>query len=123
MDLLHTPDHYLYNLYTTSSAEAKRLWRQQIRERWDCKCAYCGSEDNITIDHIIPQSKGGMDFTKNVICCCHSCNQDKSHAPWEEWYYSQKFFDMERYERIKNWMKPDPPTNLFTYSLRRNNAS
>jgi len=30
---------------------------------------------------------------------------------------------MEKYEKIKNWMKPDPPTNLFTYRPRKNNAS
>jgi hypothetical protein len=123
MDLLHTPDQYLYNLYTTSSAEAKRMWRQQIREKWDHECAYCGSTEKLTIDHIVPQSKGGMDFTKNVVCCCHSCNQDKSHTPWEEWYFSQEFFSMEKYEKIKEWMKPDPPQNLYVYRPRRNNVS
>jgi CRISPR/Cas system Type II protein with McrA/HNH and RuvC-like nuclease domain len=120
MDLLHSPDQYLYNLHTTSSAEAKRMWRQQIREKWEYKCAYCGSEEKLTIDHIVPQSKGGMDFTKNVVCCCHSCNQDKGHTPWEDWYFSQEFFSMEKYEKIKNWMKPDPPVNLFAYRPRRN---
>ena len=58
MELLHSPQQYLYNLHTTSSSEAKRLWRQQIREKWNNKCAYCGSEEKLTIDHIIPQAKG-----------------------------------------------------------------
>ena len=123
MDLLHSPSEYLFNLRTTSPGEAKRIWRREIREKWEHQCAYCGSQENLTIDHIVPQSKGGMDFTKNVVCCCHSCNQDKGHTPWEEWYFSQHFFDMERYQKIKDWMKPDPPTNLFAYRPRRNNAS
>ncbi len=123
MDILHSPDQYLYNLYTTSSAEARRLWRKQIREKWEYQCAYCGSGDKLTIDHIVPQSKGGMDFTKNVVCCCHSCNQDKGHTPWEEWYFSQEFFSMERYEKIKNWMKPDPSSYLYAYRPRKNNLS
>jgi 5-methylcytosine-specific restriction endonuclease McrA len=123
MDLLHSPDQYLYNLHATSSSEAKRLWRRQIREKWEHKCAYCGSEEKLTIDHIVPQSKGGMDFTKNVVCCCHSCNQDKGHTPWEDWYFSQEFFSTEKYEKIKNWMKPDPPVNLFSYRPRRNNLT
>jgi 5-methylcytosine-specific restriction endonuclease McrA len=57
MDLLHSPDQYLYYLHTTSSSEAKRIWRKQILEKWDHKCAYCESNKNLTIDHIIPQSK------------------------------------------------------------------
>lgn len=123
MTPLHSSKEYLFNLYTTSSGEARRLWRKQIKESWNHQCAYCGSEENLTIDHVIPQSKGGSDFTKNVVCCCHSCNQNKSHTPWEEWYFSQEFFSRERYDKIKNWMKPDPPSNLFTYRPRRNNAS
>ena len=30
-----------FNLQTTSSAEAKRLWRKDIKEQWHYKCAYC----------------------------------------------------------------------------------
>jgi hypothetical protein len=113
----------LFNLHTTSSGEAKRLWRKHIKEQWNHKCAYCESKDNLTIDHIIPQSKGGLDITRNVVCCCKTCNHGKGHTSWEEWYFSQEFFCMERYEKIKNWMKPDPPTNLFAYRPRKNNAS
>jgi hypothetical protein len=38
----------------------------------------------------------------------------------EEWYSSQEFFSMERYEKIKDWMKPEPPMNLYRYGTRRN---
>jgi len=41
----------------------------------------------------------------------------------EDWYLSQEFFSVERYEKIQEWMKPDPPENLFRYRPRRNNAS
>ena len=87
------------------------------------KCAYCGSEHKLTIDHIQPRSKGGTDFTKNCLCACHKCNQDKGHTPWEDWYLSQEFFSIQSYEKIKDWMKPDKPANLFAYRPRRNNAS
>ena len=123
MPLYNTPEAYVFNLQTTSSAEAKRLWRQKIKESWDYKCAYCGSDHKLTIDHIQPRSKGGTDFTKNCLCACHKCNQDKGHTPWEEWYNSQEFFSMQRYEKIKEWIKPDPPTDLFLYRPRRNNAT
>jgi 5-methylcytosine-specific restriction endonuclease McrA len=104
MELLHSPKQYLFNLHTTSSSEAKRLWRKQIREKWKYKCAYCGSEENLTIDHVLPQSRGGKDVTENMICCCHSCNQSKGHTPWEEWYFSQEFFSLEKYFNIKEWI-------------------
>ena len=123
MSLLSSPQAYVFNLETTSSAEAKRLWRKKIKEAWDHKCAYCGSDKELTIDHITPRSKGGADVTKNVVCACHDCNQDKAHTPMEDWYLSQEFFNMARYNRINEWIKPDPPENLFAYRPRRNDAS
>ena len=123
MTILHSSKAYVFNLQTTSSSEARRLWRRKIKQRWDYECAYCGSDKDLTIDHIVPRSKGGNDFTKNVVCCCHDCNQSKSHTPWEDWYFSQEFFSMKRYNKINEWMEPDPPQNLFAYRPRRNNAS
>ena len=90
-----------------------------IRDR----CAYCGDDNQLTIDHIVPRAKGGPDFTKNVVCCCHSCNQDKGHEDWEEWFFNQKFFSLERYHKIRKWMQPDPPQDLFQYRPRRNNLT
>ena len=83
MQLYNSAQAYVFNLQTTSSAEAKRLWRAKIKEEWDWECAYCGSDENLTIDHIVPRAKGGTDFTKNVLCACHECNQDKGHTPVE----------------------------------------
>jgi len=123
MEILSSPRQYLFNLQTLTSKDAKRLWRDKIKQKWDYKCAYCGSKENITLDHVLAQSKGGHDITKNIVCCCHSCNHDKGHTPWEDWYFSQEFFSLRRYNDIINWMKPDPPTNLFSYKPRRNNAS
>ena len=123
MEIYSSPKAYVFNLHTTSSSEARRLWRRKIKEKWDYKCAYCGSDEDITIDHVLAQSKGGLDTTKNMVSCCHSCNQDKSHTPWEDWYFSQEFFSMKRYNKINEWMEPDPPQNLFAYCPRRNNAS
>ena len=102
MEIFSTPNHYLFNLKTASSQEAKRLWRRKIKEKWDYECAYCGSEKNLTMDHVVPRSKGGVDFTKNVVCCCHDCNQSKSHTPWEDWYFSQEFFNWERYQKVQD---------------------
>ena len=123
MTILHSSKAYVFNLQTTSSSEARRLWRRDIKEKWNYECAYCGDKKNLTMDHVLARSKGGTDFTKNVVCCCHSCNQDKGHEPWEEWYFNQDFFSFKRYHNIKEWTQPDPPKDLFMYRPRRNNAS
>ena len=123
MTIFHNSKAYVFNLQTTSSSEAKRLWRRDIKENWNYECAYCGDDNDLTIDHVVPRSKGGADFTRNVVCCCKACNQDKGQTPWEEWYFSQEFFSNERHEKVKDWMKPETPTNLFSYRPRRNNAS
>ena len=83
MSLLHSSKAYVFNLQTTSSAEAKRLWRKDIKEKWNWQCAYCGDDSNLTIDHVVPRCKGGTDFTKNVVCCCNKCNQRKGHGVQE----------------------------------------
>ena len=123
MGILHSSKAYVFNLQTTSSAEAKRLWRKDVKEKWNFRCAYCGDGNNLTMDHVVPRSKGGTDFTKNVVCCCSSCNHSKGHQPWEEWYLNQEFFSYEKYQKIREWMEPDPPKDLFKYRPRRNNAS
>ena len=123
MPLYNSPQAYVFNLQTPSSAEAKRLWRSKIKEEWGYECAYCGSQDNLTIDHIVPKAKGGPEFTKNLLCACHDCNQDKAYSPMEDWYLSQEFFNVDRYEKIKKWMKPEPAVNLYRYGSRTNKVS
>ena len=61
MEIYSSPKAYVFNLHTTSSSEARRLWRRKIREKWGYKCAYCGSEEDLTIDHVVPRAKGGHD--------------------------------------------------------------
>ena len=121
MEILYTsPDEYLFNLHTSSSSEAKRLWRQSIKEKWDHKCAYCESTENLTIDHVIPQSKGGVDISTNVVCCCQNCNQDKGHDDWEQWYSQQEFFTEEKKNKILEWMGSIKKQDLCKYKPRKN---
>ena len=82
--LLPTPDHYLYNLITMTSSEAKRLWRQSIKEHFDCTCAYCGETydiNELTLDHVQPRRHGGRD-NHNTVAACISCNQEKGSTNW-----------------------------------------
>lgn len=116
------PDEYLYNLEASSSSEAKRLWKNSIKDEWNRKCAYCNSNENLTLDHIIPRSKGGKDDKSNVICACKQCNTLKGHTLWSDWFKTQDFFTSERYADIINWMTPEGTTNYVVYLPRKNNA-
>ena len=42
-------------------------------------CQYCGSKDDLTFDHLVPRSKGGLTSWTNVITACSSCNLKKSN--------------------------------------------
>ena len=86
--LLPKPEHYLHNLITMTSPEAKKLWRRAIKEHFNCTCVYCGENyelHELTLDHVQPRSKGGQDLTTNVVCACHKCNQDKGSRNWLHW--------------------------------------
>ena len=115
MRALPTPEDYLYNLEATNHSEAKRLWREQIKDHWNHTCAYCGSKENITLDHVKPKALGGTDRSENIVCACHKCNQDKGHSPLEEWYQSQYFFSHEKYESINAWTHSSLPKESPNY--------
>jgi len=53
-------------------------------------CVYCGSTDNLTIDHIIPIDKGGTQDPKNLIRACGSCNSAKRNSFFIDWYIKSK---------------------------------
>lgn len=86
--LLPTPEHYLYNLITMNSSEAKRLWRRSIKEHFGCTCVYCGETyelHELTLDHVQPRTYGGKNITSNLVPACLKCNQDKGSNEWKTW--------------------------------------
>lgn len=46
-------------------------------------CMYCKTKfkslEEITLDHIVPQSKGGTDALVNLGLSCHKCNREKGN--------------------------------------------
>lgn len=51
--------------------------RELVFERDGYKCLKCGSTHKLTIDHIIPRSKGGKNHPTNYQTLCFSCNLEK----------------------------------------------
>lgn len=58
--------------------------RLAVFDRDNCACIYCGSEEDLTIDHKIPQSRGGSDEIGNLATACRSCNASKRDLTDEE---------------------------------------
>ena len=53
------------------------LSRQNIYRRDGHKCQYCGSKSSLTLDHVIPISKGGNSSWENLVTACKKCNARK----------------------------------------------
>jgi len=58
--------------------------RKRIFKRDNYTCQYCGSKKNLTIDHVIPRSRGGQNTWKNMVTCCFRCNSNKGSLTPEE---------------------------------------
>jgi 5-methylcytosine-specific restriction endonuclease McrA len=59
-------------------AHRRKITRRAVfaRDRWTCQ--YCGRErGNLTVDHVIPRSRGGGSTWDNIVACCAPCNRRK----------------------------------------------
>jgi 5-methylcytosine-specific restriction endonuclease McrA len=53
-----------------------------LRDRYACQ--YCGSNRELTIDHVVAQSKGGGNTWTNLVACCAACNSKKGDKSLEQ---------------------------------------
>jgi 5-methylcytosine-specific restriction endonuclease McrA len=61
------------------------LSRKNLHKRDGHKCQYCGKKNiELTIDHIIPKSRGGADTWENLVSACVACNNKKGSRTPEE---------------------------------------
>ncbi len=59
-------------------AHSRKITRRAIfaRDRWTCQ--YCGVErTTLTVDHVVPRSKGGRSSWDNIVASCAPCNRRK----------------------------------------------
>lgn len=89
---------------------ANKPSRQMIYSRDNFQCQYCGSIKNLTIDHVMPRSRGGDNSWQNLTTACMPCNTHKGDKTPEEW------------GRIL-YRKPKAPFNKMTLTLNKSGVS
>ena len=50
------------------------LSRRNIMRRDKFSCQYCAKKSDLTIDHVLPKSRGGKDHWENLVTACEKCN-------------------------------------------------
>lgn len=58
--------------------------RRNVHVRDHYTCQYCGSVSNLTLDHVMPVSRGGKSTWENVVTACYPCNSGKGSRTPEE---------------------------------------
>lgn len=58
--------------------------RKNIFRRDGHRCQYCDSPKDLTLDHVIPKSRGGGDSWENLVTACKICNNQKGNRTPEE---------------------------------------
>ena len=64
-------------------------------------CAYCGADEDLTADHVVALSDGGLHVPSNLVGACSTCNCKKHARPVESWFRAQPFFSEQRWQRIQ----------------------
>jgi 5-methylcytosine-specific restriction enzyme A len=87
-------DPFAYNL-TEEDMNRERRKARELRgsQWWKRRCAkgicyYCGrvtAPKELTMDHIVPISRGGKSTKGNVVTACKECNNTKKHLLPMEW--------------------------------------
>ena len=58
----------------------RKITRRAVFARDNWTCQYCGSRGQLTVDHVIPRSKGGDSSWENIVASCAPCNRRKGDA-------------------------------------------
>lgn len=78
--VLHVPEYIRLTI-----GRSERTWRvppvtrQEVLRRDRSTCQYCGNSKKLTLDHVIPRSKGGTHTWDNVVIACETCNHRKGN--------------------------------------------
>ncbi len=84
---IRVPEVILLDGFNEYIRHEVRFTRHNVFQRDKNTCQYCGKQfprSQLTIDHVIPQSRGGTDSWENVVLACIKCNLKKADRTPEE---------------------------------------
>ena len=83
----HFPSVIVLKKYVRKRKVRMSATRKNIYWRDKYTCQYCGgkfSHGNLTLDHVVPRSRGGLGGWENLVSACVPCNQKKGcKTPYE----------------------------------------
>ena len=75
----------LVNYVRVPRTVKRRISRRALFARDGWRCVYCGNAGGrLTLDHVVPRSKGGESIWENVVTACAPCNLRKGDRLPEE---------------------------------------
>lgn len=87
-----------------------RFSRENIYRRDEYTCQYCNTQfdsEDLTLDHVIPASRGGRKTWENIVTACTWCNNKKADKSLEQF-------------GIKLMKRPEKPRHSLRMALRIN---
>jgi 5-methylcytosine-specific restriction endonuclease McrA len=86
-------------------AVQRKISRRALFARDNWRCVYCGaSSGRLTLDHVLPRSRGGESSWENVVTSCGPCNHRKGNRTLKE-------------ARMELRYRPKPPTPVLFITL------
>ena len=64
---------------------AYSVTKKELKKLYSSPCAYCKSNEKISIDHVIPIARGGTHSIGNILPACSKCNSSKGAKTIQEW--------------------------------------
>lgn len=75
------PEVIVLNEYAELGQKSVVFSRKNLFKRDKYTCQYCGKQpgpDELTVDHVVPRSKGGISSWTNCVLACVECNKQKA---------------------------------------------
>jgi 5-methylcytosine-specific restriction endonuclease McrA len=105
------PEIIMLTKYDKLPQQKVNFSRKTIYERDKCTCQYCGEKfktDDLTIDHVLPKSKGGKTTWENCVLACVLCNKQKADNLLENTYKPKNKFNYHPQNHPNGWKGSSP---------------